>query len=437
MIKEQNFMEENFEQVGSNERVLLQSLKFLSEKTKIRTIDPTQLTLYSIVHIGKDGMEVMVIQPDYMDVEELFPLYKENTYFSKGNKHFGFFSYERFKKHMGMTDQILEEVKETGYFLRYSRKIGDSILLIPSKQFFTSLYRQLGCQKLPDIEDPFLHIFTAYLLRDGEPFKMIYREGELIGKAFTCFSTNYSEKPQYEAAVEFLNEMKPDVEGLVSYYKITHFVTQIRFSIPELYLMLGNKKVEAGVELIMSDTGDASITIQSVLSVNGRHIRIGEAVNQPHKGDIDLAVLVRKYKAKELEKLKQLVGNLKKIKSETVSKKRTVTDLLDIIRFSDVAGNKVAKLYYANLEDAEISLQECVAEVLAIPGSIENFYRQESLKAAMQRNDERKKGLRSGQYEEEVGKDLPESVLIKTESAIGSLFTSEKARKLLYGNKQD
>lgn len=434
----QKYLEENYSLIGANERVLEDRLNELSDNTVITSVGYSQIIIYSIVHIARDGLYVLVIRPECMDVESVFPLQSEKSYFSKENGNYIFISYRHLKKGLGLTQELIDEIRDRGYFMRYQDTMGKSIYLIPGKLFFASLCRQLDCPKLPDIEDPFLYIFVAYLMNDHDSFKLMYRKGDSVGKAFSCFSEGYVDIKQIDAYKQFVSVIKKKIEGKISFFRITHFVTTIRYEIPSLSIMLGKRKLSSCILFSLSDTGDRSITIESCISVNGRDIRVGRSICQPHKGDIDITRMTKKYLTEGYKDLCGMIDLLGNIRKEQVVKADMVLELLQICGFKNAAGSKVAKLYEERLKEMEgktVDLSECVVELLSLPGMLEDFYRKASLEAVIKRNNERKRGERSGHYEYEEEKSIPPSVLEKVEQAIGSLFSNKKVRKILYDNK--
>ena len=433
-----NFLKEDWHVVGSNETSLINTIDEVSDRTITRLINPSQLTLYSIVSIVKEGLNVMVIKPDDMDVEILFPIKGGRTYFDKDQKHYGFFSYERFRKKMGMDDELLEEIRENGYFLRYSGGIGDSILLIPSASFMATLCRQLNCGKLPDITDPFRDIFIAYLLRDADNFKMVYREGELSGKAFACFTSKYTEVKQKNAVKEFLTALKAKIpNAIVSFFKIDHFITTVKVDFPDLEVTLkcnGKRKViKSCVTFTMSDVGDASFTLQNCLSINGHNIRVGAPVMQPHKGEISIPALVESYLKKSYLELEKITNQLSQLNTQNMlPKSDTMIKVLDLIQFKAACGVKTANMYKKSLKDNScVSSAEIVLELLNIPGNLELFYQNETKKYAVIRNQERRDGIRKGRLEEEVGKELAVSVIYKMEAVIGNIFFDKNVAEVI------
>lgn len=432
-----NFLKEDWNIVGSNETSLINTIDEVSDRTITRLINPSQLTLYSIVSIVKDGLNVMVIKPDDMDVEILFPIKGGRTYFDKDQNHYGFFSYERFRK-MGMDDELLDEIRDRGYFLRYSGGIGDSILLIPSACFMATLCRQLNCGKLPDITDPFRDIFIAYLLRDSDDFKMVYREGDLSGKAFACFTSKYTEVKQKNAVKEFLTTLKCSISNaVVSFFKIDHFITTVKVDFPGMEVTLkcnGKRKVvKPCVTFTMSDVGDASFTLQNCLSVNGHNIRVSDPVMQPHKGEISISALVECYLKKSYLELEKITYRLSQLNTQNrLPKSDTMIKVLDLIQFQTACGVKTANMYKKSLKNNScVSSAEIVLELLNIPGNLELFYQNETKKYAVIRNQERRDGIRTGRLEEEVGKELAVSVIYKMEAVIGNIFVNKNVAEVI------
>lgn len=431
MIKD--FLKENWKVVGSNEKTLFSELKNISDRTKVRMVEPESLTLYSIVSVVKEGLNVMVIKPEDMYAELLFPIKGNHTYFEKNMKHYGLFPYSRFKSKMGMDDDMLEEIMQAGFFLRYSAGVGDSILLIPSETFFSALCRRLNCGKLPDICDPFLHIFLAYLLRDTDSFKIVYREGELIGKAFTCFSSKYTHITQYDAVADFFASFKSEIpNAFISFFEINHFKTTIRIEMPDLKVKWKKRKIIPCITFTLSDVGDAAFTIQSCLLVNGKCVRIGDPVSQPHKFDTSFEVLVKQYMSRSYPQFKDIVTLLCNLPDKSFPRKDTISTILNCVPFIEACGKNIARLYKENqLDNSLASLEDIIFELLNIPGSIEHFYYRTTLEKAIKFNKDLTAGKETGKYKEEVGKQIAPSILEKMETAIGQIFTNVKVKELI------
>lgn len=410
------FLKEDWYANGGNETTFRSIVKEVSNKTHVRIVDPAQLTICSVAKVTGDGLKVMMLKPDFIDSDTLFPLDgRIKTYFHE-KENYRLFKYEAFRN-LGLTNDLIDEIKSVGYFLRYKTAEG-SIFLIPSEYFMATLCRQLGVSKLPEIGDPFREIFIAFLLRDAENFKIMYRQEGAIAKCFACFTPNYTDEPQCDSYSKFIDTVKliyPNAR--VSLYQITHFKTFLKMDFDiqcELVVNGKTKRITPCVTFTTSDVGDSSFIIQSGLSVNGRVINIGNKIARAHKGIVDIPEMVESYAIKEyafLEKTCSKINRLNDIKDD-FALDATIEKVLTGIHFKKASGSKASSSYVASIEKKEAKLPEVLWEILNIPGNIELFHWNKT------------KELYG------IGKKMSPSSVEKVEDLIGEVFNNPVAKEI-------
>lgn len=371
----ENYLNEDFYTEGSNVNTLLQILKEVSETTQCKNIEPSNLTIYSIVDITKTGLNVLIIRPDYMNAEDLFPLVRRYTYFSAENKNYVFISYSKLQG-IGLTENLIEEIKEVGYFMKYTMDYGSSILfMMPSKTFLATLCKQIGCAKLPSESDPIREIFIGHLLKDAKNFKMIWRTDENINKCFACFSSKYIFEDQLQVVSKFLECMKVQKpNSYVSWYEISHYETLVRVSYTDKkYTLNGSNKKRTlipGVIFSFSEVGDASYSLQGYISCNGSGFYVGNPILLDHKNSFLIEELWEKYLVEELKMLQIL----ERIQHVSEDKEVNIADefarTLAAISFEKAIGQKMFTMVKNNMTNNDGSLIDLLIALLDIVSNI-------------------------------------------------------------------
>ena len=181
-----DYLDCNLSIEGWSKNDLFRATKDVDTHTSCIDIVPQDIIVYSVESICKAGLNVMIADPNYMNVRDLFPLKSNKSIYSEGTGNYFLYKYEDMKKE-GLSDTLIEEIKMVGYFLEYK-----DTYIVPSTTFMATFCRQLGCSKLPDMSDPIREIFIAHLLRDANNFKMIYRHQNGVCKALACFTSSYA-----------------------------------------------------------------------------------------------------------------------------------------------------------------------------------------------------------------------------------------------------
>lgn len=400
-------LNENFTKEGFNQAQMLADVFKISDSTMCLDIEPENLIIYSIDRIRKEGFYIMEIDSKNMFTDILFPIKGGKPLYSQESEEYFFYYFDTMKKD-GFTEELIMEIKNVGYYMKYN-----DLTIVPSEYLMTTLCRQIGCSKLPDMPDPIRELFIAHLLRDADNFKMIIRQEGGIAKALACFSDGYNYIPQKQV-IEDLLKVVEDEEYLtvsVNYYKITQFKTQIRFEFPEMskLIALGNKKKKVVPSIIftMSDSGDYSYRLQSYIGINGQGVYVGESISLQHRGSTDIAVLVREYALKGLPILKEAIKDIEYVSSktdETVDYKDVYIKILEDINFTSAIGVKLYNDLKKDIEDRVCTSKELLFELLDINGRINKL-----------NLDER-------------GKYPPESTMARSEKQLGEIFNSGVAK---------
>lgn len=393
-------LNDTFSLEGKGEKKLMEDLSIIDSDTVTKTVNPLGFTIYSVESVTKDGIKCLVIDPDYMDSQLLFPLKRPATYFSPGEKHYGLYTYSQLKDKMGLSEEIISEIREVGYFLKYSDVGDERILLVPSKAFMSTFCRQLGVGKLPELADPIREVFIGYLLREKEDdFSITYREAESYGKVFSANSEKYTTIAQTEAVKKITDCLKEKVAVSVDYYKITHYRTKIKMSLPELT----ESKVKIGVLLSFSEVGDESYSLQLGVTIRGIFFKIGSPITRSHRGEVDFKGLVDEFlesSKNQIESLKYCLSHLdNEVKKDSVG---TVITFLNLQKAIGINACKVLPKDYKEVNNGEELLYEVIRYINSIPLKVMEI----------------------------KGKPLPESAVEKIDKAAGQMFTLSKCKKV-------
>lgn len=181
--------------------------------------------------------------------------------------------------------------------------------------------------------------------------------------------------------MRLLSNMKTLEGGHLSVrqYRINHFITSIDFSLNELSDTIGNMKITPGVRMVLSDVGDASFTLQSILIVNGGTVLLDDAIVRRHNVVLSAEEMVADYETKAYPKLIQIMETLRNLESIRVKEKgKAVKELLAKIKFRTAFGNtyaaKYRELYISVIKNEPTSGIDVVLEILKIPGNIQSKF---------------------------------------------------------------
>lgn len=308
----------------------------MSNLTFAEVVSPSNFVFYSILgprDIKKRIFKVALIDPDYCDMRMLTPKNEKQCYFRPENETLGVLRIDDLLK-VGFTEKQIDEIEEIGFFLQYRHSKG-TLTMIPSKALMSTLCRRLGIGTITEGRNPLRDIYLASIMRDAEDFTLVYRKSPQGGhaKAFACFSTKYQHTPQ-KIVFDFmrlLSNMKTLEGGHLSVrqYRINHFITSIDFSLNELSDTIGNMKITPGVRMVLSDVGDASFTLQSILIVNGGTVLLDDAIVRRHNVVLSAEEMVADYETKAYPKLIQIMETLRNLESIRVKEKgKAVKELL-------------------------------------------------------------------------------------------------------------
>lgn len=371
-----NFLDEDFEVFDNRENGARQALTVMSNSTVCRTIEPSGVTIFSLISKRRtdEQMELIKISPDYADEKLILPENPKQVYFSPKNNTRGTLSWNTLRK-WGVTDAQINEIYERGYFMQYHER-ATSITLIPSKAFLATLCRQIGCGKLEEGIEPLRDIYLASKLRDAEPFIMVYRTNGRIGKAFGCFSTSFSHNPQ-TIAFEFKHELSKISPVAIRSWRVNHFVSRIDFMFSELSQRIGGIKLTPGVRLIMSDVGDASYSLQNVIFLNGGMVLFNKAVSKRHLGKLDVKEMTETYQKNIKDEFNVVFDSLKKMEQKPIDNvKKAIIEIMKSIGFSSAYGvqnaSALKKQYIKNMKEKPGTEFDAVKFVMRIPGMIRN-----------------------------------------------------------------
>lgn len=346
----------DFEVTGTSEEKMFQELKNISDITEMITIEPYRLSVVSLKNTIKGGYKTIEFRPDEMYIDTLC----SNDFWKEFTNEVSFEDFHR----SGIDNNLISEISETSYFLKYDDKV-----IVPAPSLQNMLTHQLGAGKLYKEADPMNQLYLAYLLRESEPFSMIIRQVNNVAKGFAVFSENHTLIRQDERVREAINTIREQHRYTeISHFSIRHLKTEIELILPDLKVARksNEKKYVIAPTFIISlaDTGDYSYTIQPALSINGRAIRIGEAI------------LFDKDNIKEL--ISEELVNFNKIMSELEEGKAFVKKVENIRRIMtklgyNKLGNKYLDLYNEYLkgfENEKCNKVEVMIEILTIPQNI-------------------------------------------------------------------
>lgn len=372
-----NYLDEDFVLEDYKEGSLRDVLEEISDSTKFKIVEPARFKIYSIIHTkDKGSLRIVALDPDFMTADILLSPDASSEYFKQGNM--GNLPIHSLKLR-GMTNEQIEEVKRIGFLLRY-RDDKSEFTLIPSDAFLATLCRQLGIGRLSDGIDPLRDIYLASKMRYADEFGIVYRTYKGYGKVFGCFSPKFSATPQ-TVCYEFMEGLKDlgDVAFNISIrrWKITHFLTTVQFSLNSLTEVIGGVKITPGVRLKLSDVGDASFTLESILCLNGGTVLLGDKVTRRHTGKIIPSDIISEY-SKCISHISDALGYLRDGEGMVVEDKfKEMKKLLKRIGFESAFGLRNTNAFlkeYLSEETVQCTYFDVLIDILKIPGIIQGKY---------------------------------------------------------------
>ena len=380
------FLNEDFEILGTGEDGMYGTLKEFSEHTVYREVDPNRFVIFSLVRCRRhldEPFAAIRISPDDADARILIPSSMEQVFFSKKNKNFGTVSTDAMRR-MGMTESQLEDIEKAGFFLQYPLTEKRTMTLIPSKAFLATLCQRLGIGKLNAGIDVLRNAYLASMMRDAEPFVLVYRDNGRYGKAFGCFSLKFEKKPQ-TVIFDFMKCLQEKGEVSVREWRLNHFITNVNFAFHDYILpAIGESeeskaKITPGVRLSLSDIGDSSYVLQNALYADGGAAFLSETVKHSHKGTLNVEDMVSRYYNEEYPKLFRVMEQLDGLGDMKVkSQKKVIQKIMNKTgfrsNFGAVGARRFKESYLTESKDVCGTMLEVAVFMLKIPGLIRNAY---------------------------------------------------------------
>ncbi len=321
-----NFLDENFSITGEKDASKLWSdLKYFSDHTHSIVVNPPCLHIFSVFHCKKAGLEAAVFKPDYIDLRLIAPENPSQLYFSRPNNNIGLLPYENFKK-SGMADSQIEDIKNAGYFLQYVQD-GQALTLVPSKALFATLCKKVGVGKLNQGIDPIRDLYLASRLRTAKPFQIVYRSNENAMKAFCCFSPRYQLEPQ-TVALEIKEALEHYTRVSVKDWSLNHFISKVNFLFSSCAFQYNNMQICPGVQFSLSDVGDSSYVLQSMISVKEAVILLDQTKMQRHGEEFNAQEFAQQFFYKYYSKLELFTDFLKQAQKIKVASASDPTEQL-------------------------------------------------------------------------------------------------------------
>lgn len=367
--KYKNFLDDDFSLSGKKQDSLIEALHYMAGHTDCILIEPANLHLFSIIGVRKNGLEIAIMKPDYMDIRLLAPENGNQLYFSKQNKNIGLLPFENFYNE-GITKEQLDDVINSGFFLQY-RSGTEIFTIIPSKAFFAPYCRRLDISKLNTGIDPIRDLYLASRMRSAPAFQMIYRKKNGIGKAFGCFSSKFNYMPASTGLeiMQILEEMAGPIA--VKEWNITHFLTKIEVIFPQTKEDYEGAVVYGGVRLEFSDTGDSSYILRNFISIDNGIVLMDIAETQKHTKDLDFRSFVEKYVKRKYPKLESALYFLKKSEEDQIPDIRSASQKAIGKLRQECFGKKNYNKFFATypqLERAQGKASAVLCHLLKVPG---------------------------------------------------------------------
>ena len=364
-----NKIENYYEKKGTLESDLFKNLSEISDMTEIKVIKPYCLAIYSIATTIKGGVRVIEFSPD--DMEYQFIMTDEYA-----KEHIEDIPYQDFYK-IGFTKNLIEEVLETGFFLKYRDEDGSETVYVPSPNFSSALASVCGAGKLPKDIDPMREMYLAYLLRDIDSFSIVLRKDGNIAKAIAAFSAKHEVIRQDNCISDIYNSLKKQHDFVnVSYYNINHFKTSVQFNLPDMKIMKrgSNDKrytILPCFMLNLTDCGNMACSLQPALSINGKVTMVSDAI-LPDSQELSTRI------SEEICNLSVILSDIDNYSEAIVNKKDNVRRLMKKLKLSNI-GIKYEKIYNSYMEtfSEKCPKFEVLLEILSFPSKLTYLYTKE------------------------------------------------------------
>ena len=384
---------------GSNKKEFEKEIKNLSDHTEYLEINPEDLIIHSVESITRDGMNILVIKPEYCSARELFPIKRERTAYSEG-KNYYFMPNDKCS-FLGMCP---DELKEIGFFMEYENNI-----IIPDKRTFSHLCRQIGVAKLQSDPDPMRELFIAYQLGYADKFKMLVRKENNVMRCMITYANShhtFSQKEIFDKMLSCIND------AAVTYFYITQNLTSIKISLTNQESILSisgkRKKISPCIVVNYSDSGEQALSVNGYISINGRGFYVGNPISNPKWSQMeDLEAFTDELQKEIIPLMNKVITYI-----ESVSEKDTCNfntgyrRIMEEINISSDIGSKLYEVACSQVEDRICSKKDLLFKVLDTAGCINKLCL-----------DSKKK-------------EIPAYAVKNCEKKIGSIFTSPYCREV-------
>lgn len=349
---------------GSNKKEFEKEIKNLSDHTEYLEINPEDLIIHSVESITREGMNILVIKPEFCSAREVFPIKRERTAYSEG-KNYYFLSNQQCMKKWGNP----EDLKEAGFFMEYEGNI-----IIPDGRTFAHLCRQIGVAKLQSEPDPMRELFIAYLLGYADKFKMLVRKEKGVMRCVITFAESHHTFLQDEIFEKILSCLSDD--AVVTYFCISQGVTSLRLALKKQECLVNvnnkRKKISPSIVINYSDAGEQALSVNGYISINGRGFYVGEPVSNPKWSKMeDIEKFVEDLKKNIIPLMSNIITDIKRVsEKDTCDFNLCYKKIMDDIEISSDIGNKLYEAACNHAEKRIISKRELLFEVLDTAGYI-------------------------------------------------------------------
>ncbi len=357
----------NFTKKGISESAMMNDLKIISDMTEIKVIQPYYLYIYTILHTTKEGLKIFEVIPDLVSIPEIF----NKEYFEE---HTSIITKQDFFK-IGLNEQLVEEILDVGYFIKYCVPNEKPMLILPSENLLNALSSACGAGKLLKQIDPMNLLYLGYLLSETESFSILLRKEGKIAKAFTAFSEKHIIERQDERIDAALKKIREHEYYQINKYQIDHQFTTVEVIMPNMKMLKRgidkNYLVTPSFNIILNDAGDSASVLKASLTINGHQSIIGEPI--PLCDDEFPEMLSEEFKLFD-----KILEKLSNVSEDTADKKESVRRIMKKLGFSHIS-KKYLKLYenYMNTFSDTAPKIEILFEILCIPAQISFMHMQE------------------------------------------------------------
>ena len=169
--------------------------------------------------------------------------------------------------------------------------------------------------------------------------------------------------------------MKNNPNISVRHWEYTHSITSVDFCLNNEVFKVGKLRVTPGVRLSLSDVGDSSYTLQSVLYCNGSVVTLPESISRKRSGELDVKSMVQEFNETcipEINSLKEMLECYKNISVANIG--LVCVDILKDVKFATTSGiGKTQGLeIYDNFTCNDVSgtFEDVICQLLKIPGNV-------------------------------------------------------------------